>query len=148
MSIVITLVFRADVNAQAGAYATGILAMMVSGAIAVTISAVRRRRWPAAIGFGVLTLVLLYALVANVVEKPDGITISAFFIVGIIVISLISRVTRTTELRADHIEFDDDARRFNTDSLASCKANCTSWRTSDRPGTRPSTTRRRPPSAA
>jgi hypothetical protein len=118
VSIVITLVFQADVNAQAGAYATGILAMMVSGAIAVTISAVRRRQRPAAVGFGVLTLVLLYALIENVIEKPDGITISAFFILGIIAISLVSRVTRTTELRADHIEFDDDARRFVTDSLA------------------------------
>jgi hypothetical protein len=120
VSIVITLVFRGDVNAQAGAYATGILAMMVSGAVAVTISAIRRRRHPSAIGFGVLTLVLLYALVANVVEKPDGITISAFFILGIVVISLVSRVTRTTELRADHIEFDEVARRFVTDTLASC----------------------------
>ena len=117
VSIVITLVFRADVNAQAGAYATGILAMMVSGAIAVTFSAVRRHRRPAVIGFGVLTLVLLYALVANVIEKPDGITISIFFILGIIALSLISRVTRTTELRADHIDFDDTARRFVTDSL-------------------------------
>jgi hypothetical protein len=118
VSIVITLVFRADVDAQAGAYATGILAMMVSGAVAVTISAIRRRRRPSVMGFGVLTLVLLYALVANVVEKPDGITISAFFILGIVVISLVSRVTRTTELRADHIEFDEAARRFVTDSLA------------------------------
>jgi hypothetical protein len=118
VSIVITLVFQADVNTQAGAYATGILAMMVSGAVAVTISAVRRRQRRAAIGFGVLTVVLLYALVANVIEKPDGITISAFFILGIIVISLVSRVTRTTELRADHIEFDETARRFITDSLA------------------------------
>lgn len=48
-----------------------------------------------------LTLVLLYALIANVIEKPDGITISAFFILGIIAISLISRVSRTIELRAD-----------------------------------------------
>jgi hypothetical protein len=118
VSIVITLVFEANVNAQAGAYATGILAMMVSGAIAVTISAARRHRRPSTIGFGVLTLVLLYALIANVIEKPDGITISAFFILGIVAISLVSRVTRTTELRADHIEFDDTARRFITDSLA------------------------------
>jgi amino acid transporter len=117
VSILITIVFDADVNAQAGAYATGILAMMVSGAAAVTISALRRRRRTAVIGFGVLTAVLLYALVANVIEKPDGITISAFFIVGIVVISLVSRVSRTTELRADHIEFDDTARRFITDSL-------------------------------
>ena len=98
---------RADVNAQAGAYATGILAMMVSGAVAVTISAARRRRRGAALGFAVLTLVLLYALVDNVIEKPDGIAISALFIAGIIVVSLVSRVTRTTELRADRIEFDD-----------------------------------------
>jgi amino acid transporter len=116
--ILITIIFRADVNAQAGAYATGILAMMVSGAVAVTISAIRRHRRPAAVGFGVLTLELLYALVDNVIEKPDGLTISAFFILGIIAISLISRVTRTTELRADHIEFDENARRFITDSLA------------------------------
>jgi hypothetical protein len=118
LSIVITLVFRADVDAQAGAYATGILAMMVSGAVAVTISAIRRRSRASAVGFAVLTLVLLYALVENVIEKPDGITISAFFILGIVAISLVSRVTRTTELRADHIEFDENARRFITHSLA------------------------------
>jgi hypothetical protein len=117
VSIVITLIFRADVNAQAGAYATGILAMMLSGAVAVTISAGRRRERAATFGFTVLTIVLLYALVANVIEKPDGITISAAFIAGIIVVSLVSRITRTTELRADRIEFDDTARRFITDSL-------------------------------
>jgi hypothetical protein len=64
-----------------------------------------------------LTLILLYALIANVIEKPDGITISGIFIAGIVVVSLVSRVTRTTELRADAIEFDDAARRFVTDSI-------------------------------
>jgi amino acid transporter len=118
VSIVITILFKADVNAQAGAYATGILAMMVSGAVAVTISSLRHRRRGAAAGFAVLSLVLLYALMANVVEKPDGITISAFFVLGIIVISLISRVTRTTELRADRIVLDHAARRFVADSIA------------------------------
>ncbi|MET8851266.1 amino acid transporter [Amycolatopsis sp. NPDC004625] len=118
ISILITIAFGADVNAQAGAYATGILAMMVSGAVAVSISAVRHRHRGAAVGFLVLTLVLLYALVENVIEKPDGIAISALFILGIIVVSLVSRVTRTTELRADHIEFDEESRRFVADSLA------------------------------
>ncbi|MEV4312915.1 amino acid transporter [Actinocrispum sp. NPDC049592] len=117
ISILITIIFGADVNAQAGAYATGILAMMVSGAIAVTISAIRHRHKFAGIGFGVLTLVLLYALVENVREKPDGIAISAAFIAGIVVVSLVSRVSRTTELRADHIEFDEQARLFITESL-------------------------------
>ena len=118
IAILITIAFRADVNAQAGAYATGILAMMVSGAVAVTISAARGRQRLAAGGFTILTLVLLYALVDNIREKPDGIAISGLFIAGIIVVSLISRVSRTTELRADSIEFDQAARRFITDSLA------------------------------
>ncbi len=118
ISVVITIAFGADVNAQAGAYATGILAMMVSGAVAVTISAYRyRRTWPA-IGFTVLTLILLYALVANIIEKPDGIAISGLFILGIIIVSLISRVSRTTELRVDRIEFDLRARRYITESIA------------------------------
>jgi amino acid transporter len=107
-----TIIFKADVNAQAGAYATGILAMMVSAAFAVTVAARRRRRPAAVLGFGMVTLVLVYALVENVLEKPDGIMISFGFILGIIVVSLVSRVWRSTELRADRIEFDDRARRF------------------------------------
>ncbi len=110
VSIIITLAFQADVNAQAGAYATGILAMMVSGSVAVTISAARKKQRLAAIGFTVLSLILAYALVFNIIEKPDGIAISAFFIVGIIVISLVSRISRTTELRVEAIEFDETAR--------------------------------------
>ena len=117
ISIGITIMFGADVNAQAGAYATGILAMMVSGAVAVTISAFRRGQRRAGAAFTVLTLILVYALGANVVEKPDGIAISAAFIAGIIVVSLISRVTRTTELRVDRIEFDEAARRFITENI-------------------------------
>ncbi len=118
LCIVITIAFDADVDAQAGAYATGILAMMVSGAFAVTVSVVRSRRRVAGTGFALLTAVLSYALMANIVDKPDGITISGMFIAGIIAVSLISRVSRTTELRADRLVFDDEARRFITDTLA------------------------------
>ncbi|ANP72352.1 amino acid transporter [Cryobacterium arcticum] len=118
VSILITIGFKASVDAQAGAYATGILVMMVSGAVAVTISAGRRRRRRAAIGFGVLSGVLLYALGANIIEKPDGIMISALFIAGIILVSLVSRVSRTTELRVESVEFDEQARQFIADSLA------------------------------
>ena len=117
ISVLLTIAFGADVNAQAGAYATGILAMMVSGAFAVTVWTARHRRRAGAVGFAALTAVLAYALVENIVEKPDGIAISALFIAGIITVSLISRVARTTELRADRIEFDDAARRFITETL-------------------------------
>jgi hypothetical protein len=112
VAIVITILFHADVDAQAGAYATGILAMMVSAAVAVTMSARRRRRPGAVVGFGLVTLLFTYALGANIIEKPDGIVISLAFIVGMVVISLVSRLSRATELRADDIEFDDLAAAF------------------------------------
>ncbi|MFI7024623.1 amino acid transporter [Micromonospora sp. NPDC049900] len=116
--IVLTVLFRADVDAQAGAYATGILAMMVSASVAVAIAAAARRQRVASVGFTVLTLVLVYALVENVIEKPDGIAISGLFVLGIIAVSLVSRVSRTTELRAERVEFDEVARRFVADSVA------------------------------
>jgi len=119
LAVVTTIIFKADVEAQAGAYATGILAMMVSAAFAVTVAARRRRRPAAVLGFGLVTLVLVYALVDNVIEKPDGIAISFGFIAGIIVVSLISRVWRSTELRADRIEFDQQARSFIAEAIAS-----------------------------
>ena len=118
ISIVITIAFNADVNAQAGAYATGILAMMVSGSVAVTIAAYRKRERRGSIGFTVLTVVLLYALVANVIEKPDGIAISSLFIAGIITVSLVSRVYRATELRVERIEFNATAQRLIAEALA------------------------------
>ena len=117
ISVIITIAFQADVDAQAGAYATGILAMMVSASVAVLISAIRRRQPFATTGYSVLTLILGYALVENVIEKPDGLAISAVFILGIVVVSIVSRISRTTEIRAETIEFDDAARRFIADSL-------------------------------
>ena len=116
LSIIVTLAFKADVNAQAGAYATGILVMMFSGAFAVAVSARRRRARKATIGFAVLTLVLLYALVANVVEKPDGIVISGLFILGIVVVSIVSRLSRAFELRVTDVQLDRTAQLFLRDA--------------------------------
>jgi hypothetical protein len=115
VSIALTIAFRADVNAQAGAYATGILAMMVSGAVAVTISAARHRQRAASLLFSVLTLLLLYALAENVIEKPDGLVISAMFIAAIMAISLLSRLQRAFELRVTDVRLDDAAQVFVRD---------------------------------
>jgi hypothetical protein len=91
--------------------------MMVSAAFAVTVSARRRGRLASFLGFGLVTLIFAYALVANVIEKPDGIVISFAFIAGMVIISLISRLARTTELRADAITFDPLAADFISDSV-------------------------------
>jgi hypothetical protein len=112
VAVVVTLIFSADVDAQAGAYATGVLAMMSSAAFAVTLSSWRGGSRLPAIAFGLVTAVFMYALVANEVKRPDGIAISLFFIGAIVATSLISRVYRSLELRQEHIELDETALRF------------------------------------
>ncbi|BBL81114.1 amino acid transporter [Rubrobacter xylanophilus] len=107
-----TVVFEASVNAQAGAYATGVLAMMTSAALAVTLSERRQGHRAAAAGFGLVTAVLVYAFAANVVARPDGIKIATGFIVAMVAVSLVSRVYRSTELRTERIVLDEKAKRF------------------------------------
>jgi hypothetical protein len=107
----ITMIFRADVEAQGGAYATGVLVLMTSAAVAVTISAwVKHQgvRW----AFLLIALVFGYTTITNVIERPDGIKIAGLFILAIVVTSFISRALRTTELRIEKIEFDEKAREF------------------------------------
>ncbi|MBP2706187.1 amino acid transporter [Microbispora sp. RL4-1S] len=112
IAVVITLIFHADVEAQGGAYATGVLVLILSAAVAVTLSAWRRGRRRARALFGLIAAVFAYTLVANVIERPDGVKIAAFFIVAIVVTSLISRATRSTELRVTDIHLDPLAERF------------------------------------
>ena len=108
---IVTILFRADVDAQGGAYATGVLALMTSAAIAVTLSA-RRRGQSVQWLFMLISLVFIYTTVVNIVEQPEGIKIAMIFIVAIVASSLFSRVWRSTELRVDRIELDDQAREF------------------------------------
>jgi hypothetical protein len=112
IAFAVTIIFAADVDAQAGAYATGVLAMMTSAAFAVTLSAHRGGSKTGTFAFGVVTAVFIYAFVANEIQRPDGIMISLFFIVAIIFTSLVSRVYRSLELRQERIELDETASKF------------------------------------
>jgi hypothetical protein len=112
IAFAVTLLFRADVVAQSGAYATGVLVLISSAAVAVTLSARQHRQRPATIAFGVITLLFAYTTVANILERPDGVKIASFFIAAILTTSLISRVTRATELRVTEVQMDQTARRF------------------------------------
>jgi hypothetical protein len=111
IAFAVTIIFKADVDAQGGAYATGVLVLMSSAAIAVTISAWRRaERLRGA--FLIISLVFAYTTVVNVIERPEGIKIASFFIGTIVFTSLISRVLRTTELRVEKVELDEKAQSF------------------------------------
>ncbi|MDF3038704.1 MAG: putative amino acid transporter, partial [Thermomicrobiales bacterium] len=112
----VTILFRADINAQAGPYATGVLAVIASASIAVFLSRLRMRDRREIVWFGVVMLIFLYALLNTIVENPNGLKMAVAFFVMIVVISLISRVVRSTELRATEVEFDETAERFLNDA--------------------------------
>jgi hypothetical protein len=108
----VTVLFRADVDAQGGAYATGVLVLMTSAAVAVTLSVWRAAHPVKGVSFALITLIFAYTTLVNVIERPDGLKIGAFFIIAIVISSLVSRVWRTTELRVEKITLDSEAQRF------------------------------------
>ncbi|MEH2253248.1 amino acid transporter [Nostoc sp.] len=112
IAFVVTIIFRANVEAQGGAYATGVLVLITSAAFAVTLSAHRHKEKQASILFGIITLLFIYTTVVNIIERPEGIRIAGFFIGAIIFTSLVSRVWRSTELRTERIEVDELAGQF------------------------------------
>src|SRR3712207_1272271 len=76
IAFAIVIIFKASTVAQAGTYATGVLFVMSSAAVAVTLAARREGSKRATFAFALVTLVLAYTTVANVFERPDGIKIA------------------------------------------------------------------------
>ncbi|MER6473026.1 amino acid transporter [Streptomyces collinus] len=115
IAFLVTWIFDASVDKQGGAYATGVLVLISSAAIAVTIAARKagQRRWT--VLFAIIAVVFLYTTVANVLERPDGVKIGACFIAGIILVSLLSRLARAFELRVTSVTMDPMAERFVRD---------------------------------
>src|SRR4029453_2533152 len=99
VAAVITLIFRADVEAQSGAYATGVLVLILSAALAATLALWRERRRLLAIYTGIVCLVFAYTLVDNCLARPDGLIIGTIFTVLLIVPCSISRSIRSVEFR-------------------------------------------------
>ena len=106
ISFTVTILFRASVDAQGGAYATGVLVLITSAALAVTIAAWDSR---ARLPFILISIVFIYTTVLNVYERPEGIKIACFFIAAMVTTSIISRAMRSTELRICGIHLDASA---------------------------------------
>ncbi len=108
INVVVTLVFRADVEAQSGAYATGVLVLILSAAFAATVDLWREGRRPLAIYSAFITLVFAYTLIDNCVERPDGLIIGSVFIVLLMAVSGVSRSVRSTEFRVSQAFFSNE----------------------------------------
>ncbi|MER6627532.1 amino acid transporter [Streptomyces sp. NPDC000987] len=115
VAFLVTWVFDANVDKQGSAYATGVLVLISSAAIAVTIAARKAGQHGWTVAFGVISVVFLYTTVVNVLERPDGVKIGACFIAGIMLVSLLSRLARAFELRVTGVTLDPLAERFIRD---------------------------------
>ena len=109
IAFTVTILFKADVDAQGGAYATGVLVLMTSAAIAVTLTSWNSYlRFP----FLLISLVFVYTTALNIYERPEGIKIASFFIFAMVVSSLVSRAVRSTELRIHTVHLDAIAQQL------------------------------------
>jgi len=113
VAFTVTVLFHANVDAQGGAYATGVLVLITSASCAVTIAA--RKGLPRFI-VGFLSLIFIYTTLVNIWERPEGLKISCIFIFTIILMSLVSRAVRSTELRITGVELDDQAKALIDDA--------------------------------
>jgi hypothetical protein len=107
IDVVITLVFHANVEAQSGAYATGVLVLILSAAFAATLALWSERRLLMTIYSGVLCLVFAYTLVDNCLERPDGLIIGAILTLLLMTVCGLSRSLRSVELRISEGYFAD-----------------------------------------
>lgn len=109
IAFIVTFAFHADVDAQGGAYATGVLVLITSAATAVTISLWQKpMRWV----YLLITGIFIYTTALNIWERPEGLKISSYFILMIIAVSLVSRAMRSTELRVTSVEFSSEAQHM------------------------------------
>jgi hypothetical protein len=109
VAFTVTRLFNADVDAQGGAYATGVLVLITSAAIAVTLSMWKK---PGHWLFLLIAIIFVYTTVVNIYERPEGLKISIFFILAMFFTSFLSRALRSTELRITSIRWDDAARQL------------------------------------
>jgi hypothetical protein len=121
INLAVTLIFRASVTAQRGAYATSVLTLLSSAAVAAALDRWRRGSgpWPRRLpwGYAALAVLLNLSTVASIFVNPAGLLIALCFVVAILVSSIVSRAFRSMELRFEGFCFKDDDSRFLWESL-------------------------------
>jgi hypothetical protein len=113
VAFMVTRLFHADVDAQGGAYATGVLVLITSASVAVTIAA---RKVLSRLALGLVSLIFIYTTLVNIYERPEGLKISCIFIFSMTFMSLVSRAFRSTELRITGVQLDGPAQALLAES--------------------------------
>jgi hypothetical protein len=109
VAFLVTRLFHANVDAQGGAYATGVLVLITSASCAVTLTA---RTFLSRAALGLVSLIFIYTTLVNIYERPEGLKISCMFIFAMIFTSFLSRAFRSTELRITGVHLDAEAQAF------------------------------------
>ena len=115
--LVVTVVFHASVTDQQWAYATSVLVLLTSGAVACVIDLSGRWRGSFArplvvVPFGVISLFLLGMIVALFVRlQLSGFAIGLGFVVVLLAVAFVSRWRRSTEPRFEGFAFADEATK-------------------------------------
>lgn len=112
----IVLFFDANVDKQAGAFATGLLVFMTSAAFAAML-ATWRQKSRGRFYFPFVFIVFVYTTLNNIIARPEGIQIALAFILFIVVSSFVSRCMRSTELRIEKVSLDEKAASFLNELL-------------------------------
>ena len=107
IDVIITLIFGASVEAQSGAYATGVLVLILSAAFAATLALWREGRWGLFLYMGLLCLVFGFTLADNCLERPDGLVIGIILTLLLMLTCAVSRSLRSVEFRIPHGYFAD-----------------------------------------
>ena len=119
--LLVTLVFRASVTSQQGAYAASVLVLLTAASVAAYLD-VRSRwagsgwRWLVLAPFALVALFFLAMAVLTTLLNVSGLAIALGFILTVLTTAFASRWFRSTELRFDGFLFADDnsRRRWET----------------------------------
>jgi hypothetical protein len=121
INLCVTVLFRASVGAQRSAYATSVLAMMTGAATTAFLNRRKSRKGHRYIVtswyFLFCGAVFFLAMAEAIWDEPAGLQIALWFIVAILLTSLVSRFLRTMDIRCRGFRFADNQSRFLWESL-------------------------------
>ncbi len=127
INTLITVWFKAKVEDQRGAYATGVLVLIACAAVVTALDkklALQRLttgwrflRWLDLGYFTLIAMVFVTTTLAVTMRSPSGLAISCCFIAAVVAMSILSRAWRADELRTIGFGFKDEQSKFLWDSL-------------------------------